>query len=318
MVMPTEHEGVTPPPTYEPSSVAPVNPIEGYEPERPYAVAGDSEFSRQFTAGQTLGPIDLSYKARTLIVDNPSGQWYFIPAAMQFVPPYSLSNVYRLRPTNQAHIVAQTPPAFTSTPLTGESTYVRWLDIDLPVAPIPFDGALALPAYESGRFYGPFGSFTTAAWGVNDAMRVSPFFVASPTTFDRIGLEVTGAGDVGSTIRLGVYNNNPGGFRPSTLLLDAGTIPGDAVAFSTITIAQMLPKGIYWLAGLVNGAPAVQPTTRAIGGGAANSYAMYAGNGGSFATNQMDRMNGLAAFPATYTIGAGSQSFAPLIALRKA
>ena len=74
-----------------------------------------------------------------------------------------------------------------------------------------------------------------------------PFFVAAPTTFDRIMVRGGTTFSGTASVRLGIYNATSG--KPSTVLLDAGTV---AVTASTqiaeITINQTLQAGFYFLA----------------------------------------------------------------------
>jgi hypothetical protein len=107
---------------------------------------------------------------------------------------------------------------------------------------------LALP-YRSGAFYKASNS---SAYNNNQAMTVTttyytPFYVTMTQTFDRIGL-VTGTGFAGTgLVRLGIYNSVNG--LPTTVLLDAGTVATSGVSTQyTITIAQSLSVGQYWLA----------------------------------------------------------------------
>lgn len=53
---------------------------------------------------------------------------------------------------------------------------------------------------------------------------------------------------------------------PGTVELDAGTIAGDAVGPQEIAVAHTFKGGWYWLGGVIQNAPGVQPTVR-IGSG---------------------------------------------------
>jgi hypothetical protein len=68
------------------------------------------------------------------------------------------------------------------------------------------------------------------------------------TTYDRIGFKSGASQTSASTIRLGIYNvgaNN----RPTTLVLDAGTVSANAAnTVFQITISQALNAGYYYLA----------------------------------------------------------------------
>jgi hypothetical protein len=107
--------------------------------------------------------------------------------------------------------------------------------------------ALVAP-FMSGYYYRGVG-FTAAvnATATVNTTYYTPFFVPVTTTFDRIVIR-TGNGYSGTAIvRLGIYNSNAG--KPSTVLLDAGTVSATSVngTFS-ITISQQLTPGFYWLA----------------------------------------------------------------------
>jgi len=91
--------------------------------------------------------------------------------------------------------------------------------------------------------------------------QASLFDVTKTTAFDRITIEVTTAGSVGSLIRLGIYNTDSGGF-PSTLVLDAGTVDSTTTGVKSITITQTLAPGLYCLVACAQGAPVSDPVVR--------------------------------------------------------
>ncbi|MCC7254257.1 hypothetical protein [Hyphomicrobium sp.] len=301
---------------------APVNPVgNAYDPERTHPPAGDAERRFHIVAGQSLIEQPIRLRARTLIFDNPTGQWYYITAAGQYCPPYQYNVPFRLQPTSSANIIAQTPPAYTSAPLANEVATARYLDIDLPIAPLPFDDALAIPAYESGRYYVPMGAQSTAAISLNNRMLLSPFVVGTigGKRFDRAAVDVTVVGDAGSLLTLGVYENRKGGMYPTTLRRDWGSVPGDAVAVQSITIDEFLPRGIYWLAVLVTNAPAVRPTIRIISGSITSTYALQAGAGAlPWNAGQIGAQDGIVALPSTYTASTTGTSFTPTVYMRAA
>lgn len=108
------------------------------------------------------------------------------------------------------------------------------------------------------------GAASTNA-GLNDGvLRLAPVYLPA-LTIARVGVDVTGAGTAGCTLRLGIYNDDGGG-RPGTLALDAGTVAGDAIATPEITLGTplALAAGFYWLGGALQGSPASQPTVRTI------------------------------------------------------
>jgi hypothetical protein len=76
-----------------------------------------------------------------------------------------------------------------------------------------------------------------------------PFIMTETKTFDRIAI-ATGTSYVGTgSVRLGIYNNDSTTGKPSTVLLDAGTVATTAAStVYQITISQSLTAGTYWLA----------------------------------------------------------------------
>jgi hypothetical protein len=105
----------------------------------------------------------------------------------------------------------------------------------------------------SGTYYTTSSNTNTSASTSSTTGTVSylPFLVERTTTFDRIacrtGSTVTGT----STVRLGIYNNS--NKKPTTVLLDAGTVAANATStIFSITINQTLNPGWYWLAHVVN------------------------------------------------------------------
>ena len=81
-----------------------------------------------------------------------------------------------------------------------------------------------------------------------------PIFVSEPTTYIRIGIDVSAAGAGGTLARLGIYAWNNG--VPGALILDAGTVAIDAIAQVEIVISQLLQRGYYFLAIVCNDANA--------------------------------------------------------------
>lgn len=87
-------------------------------------------------------------------------------------------------------------------------------------------------------------------------MRLVPFYLDARTRFDRIAAELATA-SANSTLRLGIYANDEQTGRPTTLILDAGTVDGTgSTGVLTITIDQTLDPGTYWLAAASQGAGA--------------------------------------------------------------
>lgn len=138
------------------------------------------------------------------------------------------------------------------------------MPIALPPALVPVGQVICtMPGAYS--FLGTKSS--TSATGGNSTTRASAIFVAEPVLLDRIGCEVTGAGEAGCVVRLGIWADAGNVALAGALVLDAGTIAADSIGVKEITIARSLPAGTYWLSGTVQGAPATQPTLRTAGGG---------------------------------------------------
>lgn len=97
----------------------------------------------------------------------------------------------------------------------------------------------------------------------NGTGRFTPWVVTRPTAITNLAAEVTAAGDVGSVVRLGIYSDDGTGY-PGALLLDAGTIPGDAIAVAAVTVSITLTPSLYWVGGVVQGVTTTQPTMRTV------------------------------------------------------
>lgn len=102
-----------------------------------------------------------------------------------------------------------------------------------------------LDRLRSGRFYFPGLLCNAAATGSANVIAATPFYVAYPTRFDRIGCCVVVQGTAAAEVRLGIYNVQNG--VPGSLVLDAGAVAANTTGSKTITIDQFLPKGWYAL-----------------------------------------------------------------------
>jgi hypothetical protein len=111
-----------------------------------------------------------------------------------------------------------------------------------------------------GRYYGnPVASVTTFP-EANNNLILTPWRFETSISIDRIAIDVTTGGTVGSVTRLGVYADNNG--IPGTLLIDAGTVDSTSTGVKELTIALTLAPGLYYFASASQGAPATQPTIR--------------------------------------------------------
>jgi hypothetical protein len=123
-------------------------------------------------------------------------------------------------------------------------------------------GSLTATGFEprTGFYQTMPGPTATSPMGVGYIVAV-PFSSPIAFTATKIGLNITGAGSAGSTVRLGIYNDDGAG-HPGTLLLNAGTIDGTSATFQEITISQALKAGtVYWLALIVTTASCVSQTS---------------------------------------------------------
>jgi hypothetical protein len=121
------------------------------------------------------------------------------------------------------------------------------------------------------------GTSTSNALGVG-TLRLSPFYLPASMPVAGLGVEVTGVGDAGSKIRLGLYADTGYG-QPGRLIVDAGQVAGDvAAALTEATLAApvTLGPGWYWLAAVVQNVTTTQPTLRTLGSNAVPSNFLVA------------------------------------------
>lgn len=98
----------------------------------------------------------------------------------------------------------------------------------------------------------------------NGVLRLTPKFIPVAVRIDRLGVEVTSAGEAGSVVRLGVYADD-GTMRPGALVVDGGTVDGTSATAQSVTVDVALERGWYWFGAATQLAPATQPTLRTIG-----------------------------------------------------
>jgi hypothetical protein len=139
--------------------------------------------------------------------------------------------------------------------------------------------------YVSGNYYyanGVAATGTSAIQG-NGTVRLTPWVVTDSITITRLFAEFTVAGDANSIYRIGIWSHDQATGKPTTLVLDAGSIStgtGNAGTVSTggtpgiyeITVSQALTPGLYWVGGAVQGVSSVQPTMRTV---ANYTYPLY-------------------------------------------
>jgi hypothetical protein len=113
--------------------------------------------------------------------------------------------------------------------------------------------------------YGFSSSKQSTGAGANEEMILTPVYFHRSVTIDRLGCEVTTAGNAGSVGRLGVYADN-GNLYPGTLLLDAGTVAADSTGIKEVTVSLVIPVGVVWVGLAVQAATSSVPTWRIVSG----------------------------------------------------
>jgi hypothetical protein len=131
------------------------------------------------------------------------------------------------------------------------------------------------PPLLTGQYYfcnSAGNTSTNGALGVG-TVRVSAWFVSSTITVSAMAAEFTVAGDAASIFRIGVWNDNGNG-QPSSLLFSPGSIStgtgnagtvataGTPNVYAITGLTQVVPPGLYWVGGAVQGVTTTQPTLR--------------------------------------------------------
>lgn len=109
--------------------------------------------------------------------------------------------------------------------------------------------ALTVPPHPGYHDLYYYSGYTGIAPGVlsltQNRLHFIPFPCVEPTTWNRIGINVT-TNQASAMARLGIYNNSGG--RPTSLVLDAGEVDCSTTGEKEATISQALSIGWYWLA----------------------------------------------------------------------
>jgi hypothetical protein len=129
--------------------------------------------------------------------------------------------------------------------------------------------------YVSGQYYYTTGLAATGTSAIqgNGTVRLTPWVVTADITITKLFAEFTAAGDAASLYHVGIWAHDSVTGKPTTLVLDAGSIStgtGDAGTVATggtpgvyeITVSQAIPAGVYWIGGAVQGVTVTQPTMR--------------------------------------------------------
>ncbi len=102
--------------------------------------------------------------------------------------------------------------------------------------------------------YPSFRSITTSKQTIaNDRMYATLWIVTRDISIDRLAIECDTTPEADADARLGIYNDGTN-LYPGTLLRDGGAVDLDTTGIKTVTFDPVLsvPKGIYWLAVLLN------------------------------------------------------------------
>lgn len=159
------------------------------------------------------------------------------------------------------------------------------------ITPAAVIGPLAFsPKYVSGNYYIAGNHIASAVSNTlgNNTLRFSPWIVTDTITITRLWAHFTTSGDANSVLRIGIYNNDSSTMRPSSLVLDAGTIStgtgnagnvatGGTAGVYEITVSQALSPGMYWVCGVVQGAATTFPTISVYGAGGSVPFNMPLG-----------------------------------------
>lgn len=136
-----------------------------------------------------------------------------------------------------------------------------WLDSDLLVASVP--QTRPVNRWRSAYWYGTPASAVTTAIPGEGVLVVSGLLIPDGLALTDIACEVTVVGTAGAVIRLGIYELSTTGVN-ATLIQDAGTVSGTAVAVPTLPLS-IPARSVPWyalLAGVVQGGAGTRPTVR--------------------------------------------------------
>lgn len=134
--------------------------------------------------------------------------------------------------------------------------------------------------------------------------------VSRSTTFDRVGLYIS-TGQSGATVRMGIYSDD-GNNRPSSLIVDFGTVDASSSGNVTLTISQTLAAGTYWVGGVSQGttAPTVNANT-----GAAEGITAATPSDAAQTLCGYEMINVSGSLPALFTVNAAAPN-TPRVLLR--
>jgi len=103
--------------------------------------------------------------------------------------------------------------------------------------------------FTSGLYYRGMNDYGSQVTSVVSQTVYVPFVINETKTFDRIAIQSSPFYVGTGAVRMGIYNNDSTTGKPSTVLLDAGTVATTAAyTIYEITISQSLTAGAYWIA----------------------------------------------------------------------
>lgn len=165
--------------------------------------------------------------------------------------------------TGSGLVVLATGPTLSS-PIVGTQAIG---DNSTKAASTAFVGAQHSPAWLSARRYSGLIPGTANSTLVQNTLYAVPIWIPPGTSPTVLAVNVTAA-VASTTIRMGIYAD--GGGKPTTLIVDGGTVSSASTGERTVTIAPgALNGGWYWLAVAWQGG-ASSPTLQ-LANGCANS-----------------------------------------------
>jgi hypothetical protein len=132
--------------------------------------------------------------------------------------------------------VSSTSTTTAATPNAVKTTY-DYADTRTPIMMIP-----------SGQYIqSPSVSYSNMTATVNRT-NCMPIYLPATTSFDRLAVLTSSTFSGTAVVRMGIYAHDVSTGKPSTLILDAGTVSCTATnTVYQITISQTLNAGFYWL-----------------------------------------------------------------------
>ena len=139
-------------------------------------------------------------------------------------------------------------PTFTGTPAAPTAT-VGTNTTQIATTAFVLANGFPVLGFTTGNYYSPLRTSSGNSAAVLQTTYYLPMAFFTTNTFNRISIQ-TATSYVGTgAVRLGIYNNDSTTGKPSTVLLDAGTVATTASNTNyEITISQSLTVGYYWLA----------------------------------------------------------------------